>query len=326
MKASRRNGEREAIDAAAADWIARRDLGLTAAEQAELERWRARSERHRAALAELETTWQALAQPRQDGRAATLAEELAGLRRRRRQRRLAGTAVVLLVGMGFLVPRLTREPETAVVLLSERRTLPDGSVVEYPAGTHFTVEFSDTVRRVTLRQGDAHFEVAKEAARPFQVTAGGVEVRAVGTAFALQYGGAAVEVLVTEGRVTVGPAESGRADRTPAFVAAGHRVTIEEPGAAPSEILAVTDAEIDERLAWRRPRVEFSGTPLAKVVALLNQHNPTRIVIADPALEGIALSGVFRLTDTDAFVRILERGFGIRAQRREREVVLHRVP
>jgi len=316
------------IEATAAAWIGRRDLGLTPGEQREFERWLGADERHRAALAELESTWQALERPRQTGTSALLALELAALRRRRRQRRTAGVAALLLLGAGFLATRPTTAPDTAVVLTSERRTLPDGSVVEFPAGTEFKVEFSHAVRRVTLQRGDAHFQVAKDAARPFQVTAGGVDVRAVGTAFALQYSGHAVDVLVTEGRVTVGPipSEASTVGRDPALVAAGHRVTMEGPGSAKPEVMAVTEAEIDERLAWRKPRVEFSGTPLAKVVALLNQHNELRIVIADPTLEATPLSGVFRLNDTEAFVRILERGLGVRAERRERHVVLHRVP
>ena len=316
------------IEATAADWIGRRDLGLTPGDQMEFERWLGADERHRAALAELEATWQALQRPRQTGTSELLALELATLRRRRRQRRTAGVTALLLLGAGFLATRPTMAPDTAVVLTSERRTLPDGSVVEFPAGTEFKVEFSNAVRRVTLQRGDAHFQVTKDAARPFQVTAGGVDVRAVGTAFALQYGGLTVDVLVTEGRVTVGPiqTETSAAGRDPALVSAGHRVTMEGPDAPQPEVLAVTEAEIDERLAWRKPRVEFSGTPLAKVVALLNQHNELRIVIADPSLEATPLSGVFRLNDTEAFVRILERGLGVRAERRERDIVLHRVP
>lgn len=328
MTTPRRTLSSGEIEATAAEWIGRRDLGLTPGDQMEFERWLGADERHRAALAELESTWQALERPRLAGTSALLALELTALRRRRGQRRAAGFAALLLLGAGFLATRPTMAPDTAVVLTSERRALPDGSVVEYPAGTQFTVEFSPTVRRVSLQRGDAHFQVAKDAARPFQVTAGGVDVRAVGTAFALQYSGLAVDVLVTEGRVTVGPvrSEASVAKSDPALVAAGHRVTMEGPDAAKPEVLAVTEAEIDERLAWRKPRVEFSGTPLAKVVALLNRHNDLRIVIDDPALEATPLSGVFRLNDTEAFVRILERGLGVRAERRGRDIVLHRVP
>jgi len=319
--------KRTEIEARAAEWIGRRDQGLTAAEQAEFERWQAENELNRRALARLEATWTALERPRQTGTAALLALELAALRRRRRRIRTGGVVALFLVGLGLVVPRLATRSATAVVLTSERRTLPDGSIVEFPSGTNFAVEFSDVVRRVVLKRGDAHFEVVKDVARPFQVTAGDVTVKAVGTAFALQYSGAAVDVLVTEGRVSVGArTERGSAEQTAALVVAGHRVTIDDTRTTTPEIMAITEAEIDERLAWRKPRVEFSGTPLVKVVSLLNQHNATRIVIADAALEATALSGVFRLNDTEAFVRILERGFSIRADRRDREVVLYKMP
>jgi transmembrane sensor len=56
------------------------------------------------------------------------------------------------------------------------------------------------------RSGEAHFFVEKDPQRPFVVNAAGIDVRAVGTAFNVRIDPAAVEVLVTEGRVRVDPA------------------------------------------------------------------------------------------------------------------------
>jgi transmembrane sensor len=97
------------------------------------------------------------------------------------------------------------------------------------------------------------------------------------------------------------------------------------PRPTPS-VVKVPETEIAARLAWRQPRVEFSGAPLAEVVALLNGCNDVQLVVDDPALEPVALSGVFRASDTDAFVRMLEAGFGVKAHRRGDEIILRKNP
>ena len=73
------------------------------------------------------------------------------------------------------------------------------------------------------RSGEAYFTVAKNPGRPFVVAAGGVGVRAVGTAFNVRLDSDAVEVLVTEGRVQV--SRSGFDDEGSSLVA-GQRAIV----------------------------------------------------------------------------------------------------
>ncbi|PAW66257.1 MAG: hypothetical protein B9S34_08590 [Opitutia bacterium Tous-C1TDCM] len=311
---------RSAADAAAARWIARRDAGLSAADAAEFARWRDADPRHAAALARFEAVWSALARPGDPGGAAALARAYATVRATRRRRiALAGGAAfaAVLVAAAWW-PRFAPEPApapvaaSAVLLVPERRTLPDGSTVELKPGAEIAAEYSAAVRRVRLLRGEALFFVAKQPARPFIVAAGGIEIRAVGTAFAVELAAAGVEILVTEGRVAVQPA--GAAPAT-AIVGAGNRARVDLAAGGPVAVAAVSAGEIDSRLAWRAPRAEFSGTPLGDVVAAVNRHarrsGQPRFVLGDPALAAVPLSGLFRLDDTAAFARLLEAGFGI---------------
>jgi transmembrane sensor len=169
--------------------------------------------------------------------------------------------------------------------------------------------------------------VAKDATRPFIVAANGIEVRAVGTAFVVQVGGTAVEVVVTEGTVAVdklreASAVATAATLTPpaplATVGAGNRVTIDlaaiAVAPAPPAVIAVTEAELSSRLAWRVPRLEFSGTPLAEVIPMFNRHGRTKLML-DPALGGLQMSGVLRADNVDALLQLLKNEFGIEAER-----------
>lgn len=279
------------------------------------------------------------------GRGDQLMREVVAEVRRNRRRRLsfvgAGCAALLAVGI-FWQTRLATRTETlaasavAVVRGPETQTLPDGTIVELNQGAHIVVGFGakDTgIRRVVLERGEAHFQVTKNPLRPFIVVAGGVEVRAVGTAFSVQLGAGAVEVLVTEGRVAVDqpPAEQPAVTPEPlAFVNAGHRVSVDlapATAAVPEPpVLTVSDTELRERLAWRMPLLEFSGTPLAEVVRMFNRpaggQPGARLVLADAALGDLQVSGVLRADNTPALLRLLQNEFGLVAETRGDTVVL----
>jgi transmembrane sensor len=342
----RREPAKETVEAVAARWVARRDQGLTAAEEAELARWREEDRAHAAAMDRFEATWSALSRPRREGATAPLRRELERVRGRgRMRRRLTGAAVAAAIVLGAAGWRWSPAPAAAVtetpsfvVQQPERRTLPDGSTVELPANAAIAVDFGGALRRVRLVRGQAHFAVAKDPARAFVVEAGGVEVRAVGTAFAVHLEEGGVEVLVTEGRVAVAepaaaappsdPAAAGEPPgRTLALVDAGNRVWVDPAGDAPAaQVSPVVPAELAERLAWRSPQVEFSGAALADVVAVLNRHNAVRFLIEDPAVARVRLSGLFRVDDPAVFTGLLESGFGIRTEVRGRDWILRRRP
>jgi transmembrane sensor len=286
---------------------------------------------------------------RDEGEAEHVLEHLAAHldRRRRRRTKFAATSAAALVLLGAILwpawragkassPSLSTA--TVIVLRPETRALPDGSVVELQAGTEIEVDFAGPLRRVALRKGEAHFQVAKDAQRPFVVNAGGVAVRAVGTAFSVERGAKAIEVLVTEGRVAVeqpapsAPAPSDPATRTAepmTTFGAGKRIIVElTPETLPTfpspQVTTLSASEIDERLAWRVPRLEFSGTPLSQVVRMFNQHGRVRLMLADPSLGRLQLSGVLRADNVESLLLLLEGEFGLVAETHGAGITLRR--
>jgi len=197
----------------AADWLARREAGLSVDEQAEFSRWLLADPRHADAVQRIESTWRLLRKPRFTGQADEVARAVELLvERRTRRRLLTGVGVATLAAAAALVmailplktvPMERDRVADSVTLKPERRTLLDGSVVELNAGAEIEVDFAAERRDVRLVQGAAHFAVARDPSRPFVVTAGRVAVRAVGTEFMVQFAPDEVGVLVTEGRVAV---------------------------------------------------------------------------------------------------------------------------
>lgn len=345
----------------AAEWVLRHDRGLTAAEQDEFSQWLADPD-HRAAWAEHRWGWDELDRLAglQTSHHAVPDPDLLG---RRKTRPLVpslalsvAAAVALAVGVYFW-PTAPRSPEAkpaagvarTPVPLIERRELPDGSAITLNRGAVVEEHFTPGERRVALRRGEAHFTVAKDAARPFIVEVGGVVLRAVGTAFNVRLEPSAIDVLVTEGRVAIassdrgGPEElrpaamrgglmisadvSRRPDPTPLIVSAGEKTVIALAPAAPAtpEVLAVTPAEIEARLAWQPRLLDFTNAPLPQIVAEFNRCNPVRLVLGDPELATFRLSATFRSDNVEGFVRLMISDFGLRAERPgEGEIALFR--
>lgn len=317
---------------AASRWLARRDRGLTAAEQDAYLEWLRADPRHSAAIASLEKSWgalDALAEWRPAHSGQPNPDLLARRRPAHRWRHpmflgaLAAAAALVVAFVVFKAVRGGPTPSVRVIPSPERLSLVDGSVVELNHGGKIQTAFTAETRRVRLVRGEAHFTVAKNPARPFIVEAGGVTVRAVGTAFDVRHAEGAVEVLVTEGKVHVErpapPSESQVPAPAPMAtpLVAGERAVVDttRPAAAPA-VAVVSASDIARALAWQGVRLEFESLPLAEVVAEFNLRNRQQLVIGDAATGRLRVGGSFRADNVDAFVRLLEASFGVIAERR----------
>ena len=330
-----------AIAAEALRWAARRQQGLAPTELRDLQIWLAADARHARAFRAADTDRDELDWPLHAGTADAVMLGLARRARRRRSQRLAlACAAAVLLGCGAVWRLQTTSPQVArsglAVIEPQRRVLPDGSMVELMADAEITVEFEERYRLVTLQRGVAHFEVASNPRRPFVVRVGEVAVRAVGTAFVVGRGAGEVSVVVTHGQVALDAAASflpsaGAAalDSPLALVSAGSLARVDNAplsGGAPTApvVRLASEGDLETAIGWRAPRLEFSGTPLAEVIAAMNRHNRLQFVIADEALAQLRLSGTLRADKVVALVEILETDFPIRAERRGDEIALHR--
>jgi transmembrane sensor len=220
------------------------------------------------------------------------------------------------------------------------RVLADGTVVDLNGAASIASDYTATERRVRLERGEAHFTVTRDTARPFIVTAAGISVRAVGTAFNVRLADTAVEVLVTEGQVRLQPPPASAAPANsplapPATAAAPERtlaarqraVVATTPSAAAPEVATLTPSEIARVLSWQHRLLNFTATPLGDIVAAYNRRNATQLVLADPGLAALRVSATLRSDNVHGFVTLLETGFGVRAEHRgEAEILLSRPP
>lgn len=247
-------------------------------------------------------------------------------------------AVIAVATFGVWVFRTVSHARTGLYTTPvggmEYVPLSDGSRITLNTDSEVRVSLIVHERRVSLDRGEAYFEVAKDRSRPFVVRAGGTRVVAVGTAFSVRRDGDDIQVVVNEGTVRLEaqyPFASGglNAAMRPADVGtrSTHALLLPAGSVARAQSEAVlvkseAPAEIEQALSWRSGQLTFRDTPLAQAVAEFNRYNARKLVVQDDSIAELRLGGVFRSTDIDPFVALLERGFPVRAGREGDRILL----
>jgi transmembrane sensor len=312
------------IDAEAADWAARLDRAPFSPEQDQLfQAWLAGDVRCPGAFGRMRALALSTERAKALGPDFDAADFAPATSRRHMLQAGGGIAATLLVGAGagFELLRTgtrftTGKGEMKVVALK------DGSVVTLNTASEILVNYSDTMRGVELVQGEALFDVAKNPARPFVVSAGDTRVRVVGTSFTVRHLDAApVQVLVREGVVEIfKPAARAPA---PVRVPANTRAVALADGA---DIAArpVPKAELHREMAWQDGQLAFEGQPLSQAVEEFSRYSDTRIVIDDPDLAHEEIAGLFKANDPIGFAQTIAISLNAHARIGEGEVRLTR--
>jgi len=340
-----------ALEDAAIALLTERDDGFSPAREREFAQWLRADPRHAATVARLEQTLGLLGElPAFRTQLNTAFDRAAPIvpfppitapavrPTRRWPRAFAWTSLAAALALGsFLGWQALRPPAaihyTTTVAGYERARLDDGSTLELNAASAARVQFTPAERRVNLEAGEAHFAVAHDTARPFIVTAGGVSVRAVGTAFSVRLGNHGVEVLVTEGKVEItrDDADSTPAPALPAahpLLVAGERTVILRDAAnTAAAIERVSTDALQAAVRWHSQVMTFTNLPLRDAVTLFNRRNTQQLILADAALGERKIGGTFAADQVEAFVRLLAQDGDITAERRAAaEIILRRAP
>jgi transmembrane sensor len=175
--------------------------------------------------------------------------------------------------------------------------LPDGTRVTLDVDSAVDVAFTGGRRNVRLLNGRAFFDVAHDRAHPFAVQAGGRVVTALGTQFDVRLTPGAVRIVLAEGSVSVASAP-GRPAAPPVKLAPGQAFAAQDGAAG-----KVSSADVGEALAWRQGIVEFHDQPLSEAIRLLNRYTRAQIVIKDPSVAALRITGVFKTGDIERFGR-----------------------
>ena len=268
----------------AAAWLARLhsdDRG--AADEADFRRWIAADPANAQAFDRASAVWNSVG-----GIAGRI--QRAPVRMTRRRTVLAGLSVAVIAGAAAGWERARAGVYETVVGEQRRVTLPDGSRLLLDTATELRVRMHEDRREIRMRSGRACLEVAADP-RPFLIVTdtrrvfarnGQLDVRC-------DKGGTAIVVSAGKADVTGGLA--------PRALSAGERLRVGNDGG----VEAVDHPNLDDLLAWQSGRAVFRDETLASAAEEMNRYTERKLVVADPGVAGLRLSGVYRVGDPAAF-------------------------
>ncbi|MGH8242061.1 MAG: FecR family protein [Steroidobacteraceae bacterium] len=246
---------------------------------------------------------------------------------------LVAAVALFAIGVGYWFLTLSGTYETGI---GEQRTivLDDGSTIALNARSSVRVHYGDNERGVDLLNGQALFQVQKDASRPFVVLSNGARIRAVGTQFDVYRKATGTTVTVIEGRVAITPNArviSGEgsivsaqpdSDRT----TTGAAVVVQPLDLSVDEVLLVagqqlvvapllvsrpTQVDVAAVTAWTQRKLVFDDVLLGEVIEEFNRYNTRQIVVEDSLLAEYHIRGTFQATDPDRLVEFLRDRFGV---------------
>ncbi len=164
--------------------------------------------------------------------------------------------------------------------------LPDSSVVYLgPASCLSYPETFDSNRRELSLEGEAFFEVRRDAKRPFIVRSGKVETRVLGTSFKIDSRDRRVAVAVATGKVRVSSVEGAKTN-TLAELLPGAKLSYNELAG----IMEKSETDTYELTAWKEGKLLFNNTALKDITGRLQNWYGAKILLQDEELSSYRLT------------------------------------
>lgn len=303
------------VEEEAARWFARmQGAAPDHHDRGRFEAWLMADPAHAAEYAAFADTWNDLRGGNDEALAEAMKRRFERQRQERRNVIKRGIAGLLVAGIGGEVfyslwqkrPQWQIACQTGTAELS-RESLQDGSSITLSADTQLTVIYSRGERRVDLAHGEAIFDVAREAERPFIVEAGASRVTVLGTRFAVNRLSDSIRVSVDHGRVQVEAGPFWRRQRILLEAGQVAELSLHEDGLAGT--LKPVARKAADAFAFERGMLVFDDAGLVEIAETLSRYRqqPVRVM---PGAAGAAapriIAGI-QTNDVEGFIDMLPR-------------------
>jgi transmembrane sensor len=322
---------------AAALFVARNAEGLKAEEEQLLAAWLERSKDNRREYETADKLWRTFVNIRGDEIQAAMRERAAEERKKRGAKRWLVGSIIVAVALAIaavvvFTPSLnpwttvtTKASPLAITVVPyttlrgeiKEEDLPDGSHVSIDGDSIVIGRFGPAGRQMQVQRGRALFSVIADRTRPFVVNAGERSIIAIGTRFDVNLLNDGIIVTLLEGNVVI---EAKGRSGAPVVLEAGQQF-IERAGQSSVVTLGDTTANA---VAWRAGFLYFKEQPLSEVVEIFNRYQREKLVIGDPALSALPVTGQFGTSDVDGLLKSLGQAHQVESSRSEKQIELKR--
>lgn len=196
-------------------------------------------------------------------------------------------------------------------------TLSDGTQVFLDTNTRIRERFTSSLREVELDRGRANFRVKPDFKRPFVVEVSGQRILADRTTLDVRRDGDRVSVVLLQGRATVLATAPAALERR--VITRGERAIV-----AQNVAMHVDKPDLAPLVAWQMGQAIFENDTLTAAVAEMNRYSNVRLIVDDPLIAKLRLSGVYRVGDNEAFAHSVAQLLPIMVERYPDHIALVR--
>jgi transmembrane sensor len=216
--------------------------------------------------------------------------------------------VIIVAGLGWMLFEVAAPKTITVASAADQKNvevmLSDGSLIYLNRNSSLTYpkHFKNRNREVSL-EGEAFFDIARDAAHPFIIDAGKATVKVLGTSFNVitDNGNDEVEVYVSSGKVMVTSTDGSGSE------------TLE-----PDYVGRISEKEISQErntnvnyLSWHTNMLVFDGERLENVFIDLKRTFDIDITAADPAINDYRLTSPFEDQPHDTIIKVICTTFNL---------------
>lgn len=222
----------------------------------------------------------------------------ASLRKRTVRIAAAAVAAAAMFSGGYFAAGLTKEVREEISLITAHDnigeyTLPDGTKVwlSGEGKLSFPKDFSRELREVTLC-GEAFFDVAREADRPFHVNMNGVRIEVLGTSFDVSNNDFSrnQEVVLKTGVIKV----SGAGFSEPLYMSPDQKLSIDKQ----TGDYSVENVDADNYCNWFADRLVFDNHRLCDIVTTLERRYNVEMSLSPGLADDMRMSFVVNSRDS----------------------------
>lgn len=206
------------------------------------------------------------------------------------------------LGTGSLLTLSTEIKETKECLL------PDGSKVwlNQSSEIRYPEIFTGDTREIYL-EGEAFFEIAPNADKPFIIHANNTQTRVVGTSFGIRANKKSEEVIVTVSTGIVNLLAEGKSEHIQLRHGEQGICNIDE-----KKLEKNTNPDLNY-LAWKTKVLVFKQSSLTEVAKVIEDVYQTPVSV-NSSVDGLHLTSTFDQLSLDEILQIIEITLGIKAE------------
>lgn len=235
----------------------------------------------------------------------------------------AAALILILFSVGLLMYQNSKNTslteKISIITVNESntlvKTLNDGSIVYLAHNSEFSfpAEFESGSRKVELK-GEAFFDIAPDAVKPFIIETKGFLVQVLGTAFNVKSGkDSDFKLAVDRGKVKVMPVNK---ESNGIFVTAGEQIILSAKGLEKSKYT------IRESEKWYKQRMHFKDETLQNIINVLNRNFNTKFAVADKATGNRILTVTFQSESTETMTELICVTLNLKSQIVDGSVIL----